>query len=317
MKEIGGYFKIELSKTAEYYPDAIKLNSGRNALYYILKAYKPTKIFIPYYICNSVLEPIQKLNIDFEFYHIDDKFSPIIPNELTGNQYLLYVNYFGVNIENVNTLSNNINNLIVDNSQAFFYKPTKRPTFYSPRKFFGVPDGAYLFSEKQIKEKLIHSVSHDKASYLLKRFDLSSEEGYEDYKKTEEAFTEEPIKLISHLTQSILSSINYEQIKKIREENFQYIHNHLQDLNELSLNTQNLKGPMKYPFLISKEGIKEFLIENMIYVSTYWKEVLERVEKNTFEYKLTKFLLPLPIDQRYNKTDMDIIIRKINEALKI
>ena len=315
MKEIGGYFELELNYTKEYYQDAIKLNSGRNALFYILKTNNPSKIYIPYYICHSVLEPIKKLNIDFCFYHINKKFEPILPSDYSEANFLLYVNYFGINFFNVKKLSNKIKNLIIDNSQAFFYRPIKNPTFYSTRKFFGVPDGAYLYNDLLVNEALRQSMSYDKCIHLLKRFDLESIEGYRDYEKIEAGFSSEPIMLMSKLTQKILTSIPYEKIKLLREQNFLYLHDHLKDINELYINTNNLHGPMKYPLLIKKDGLKQNLIKNKIYVSTYWQEVIETVENNTFEYELTKYLLPLPIDQRYNQADMELIIEKINEAI--
>ena len=71
MSVIGGYFELELNRSGEYYPVAIDLNSARNALEYILRVKKPKRIYIPYYICSSVLEPINKLKIPFIFYHID------------------------------------------------------------------------------------------------------------------------------------------------------------------------------------------------------------------------------------------------------
>ena len=36
MKEIGGYFELELVQNKEYHFDAIKLNSARNAFKYII-----------------------------------------------------------------------------------------------------------------------------------------------------------------------------------------------------------------------------------------------------------------------------------------
>ena len=38
MKELGGYFELELPKKTEFHKDAVRLNSGRNALEYILLA---------------------------------------------------------------------------------------------------------------------------------------------------------------------------------------------------------------------------------------------------------------------------------------
>lgn len=315
MKEIGGYFELELNKREEYYPNAVKLNSGRNALLYILKAYKPSKIFVPYYICDAALEPIIKMNVKFEFYHINKDLEPEIPSNFQEGNFFLYVNYFGINNYIVKRLAKKINNLITDNSQAFYSPPIKFPTFYSPRKFFGVPDGAYLFTDIYLNEELEQSFSYEKFLHLIKRYDLGSQKGYEDYKQVEALFSTEPLKRMSNLTENILSSLDYEKIKLIREKNFFYIHNKLKKSNELKINTQKLNGPMKYPLLIAKEGIKEFLIKNNIFVSSYWQEVFKRVDENSHEYYLTKYLIPLPIDQRYNLDDMNIVIEKIKDIL--
>lgn len=66
MKEIGGYFELELPKKLEYHRDLIKLNSGRNAFKYILEVIKPKKVYIPNYICNSIIEPLEEVLIDYE-----------------------------------------------------------------------------------------------------------------------------------------------------------------------------------------------------------------------------------------------------------
>jgi len=315
MKEIGGYPELELNMGREYHPDALKLNSGRHALWYAIKAYSPRKIYLPYYICNSVLEPIEKMNIKYQFYSIDENFKPIMPFDLEEKDFFLYVNYFGINNTNVRILSKEIKNLITDNSQAFFTFPIKYPTFYSPRKFFGVPDGGYLYTDKLIDYELDHAISHDKCMHLIKRLDLEAQQGYDDYKTVEELFSHEPIKLMSHLTQKILNSIDYEKVQKIRKQNFSYLHSRLKELNELNINNGDINGPLKYPLLIKNDGLKVFLIKNKIYISTYWNEVLERVEKKSFEYYLTKYLIPLPIDQRYNQNDMDMIVKKINDKI--
>ena len=72
---------------------------------------------------------------------------------------------------------------------------------------------------------------------------------------------------------------------------------------------------MVYPFLNNKRGLKEKLIENKIYVATYWKEVKERVNTDSFENNLVDYLIPLPIDQRYNLEDMKYIVKFIKSML--
>ena len=74
MEQIGGYFSLELSQHEEYHKDAIRLNTGRNCLEYILRAREYKKVYIPYYTCDVVLEPFKKLGIPYEYYHIDIHF---------------------------------------------------------------------------------------------------------------------------------------------------------------------------------------------------------------------------------------------------
>ena len=48
----------------------------------------------------------------------------------------------------------NISNVIIDNAQAFYSKHQDRAySFNSARKFFGVPDGAYLFGKAKLKKR--------------------------------------------------------------------------------------------------------------------------------------------------------------------
>lgn len=48
-QEIGGFFELELHWREEYHAGAIKVNTGTNALEYILKARKYRKLYLPYY----------------------------------------------------------------------------------------------------------------------------------------------------------------------------------------------------------------------------------------------------------------------------
>jgi len=317
MKEIGGFFELELKRGKEYHDNAIRLNSGRNSLQYLLKAKRPGKIYLPYYICNTLLEPVENETIEFKFYSINEQFEPIIDESvLTQDCVLLYVNYFGINDMIVNQLSTKYKNLIIDNSQAFYSLPIKGlSTFYSPRKFFGVSDGGYVYTDWHMDPLNDRDVSYDRCEHLLKRVDIDAQSSYEVYKRNENAFSTRPMKHMSRLTQAILSSIDYERTKKTRKENFRFLHKALKNINELDLSSNRVSSPMVYPLVVSKDGLKEFLIKNQIYVATYWEEVLKRVKKGSFEHKLTKYLVPLPIDQRYGVGDMNRIVDKIYELI--
>lgn len=306
MKAIGGYFELERVGGEEYYPDLLKLNTGRNCLEYLLKAGKFRKIYLPKFSCKVLLEPIQKLNLELEYYSVDHNLDPVLTKIPGADEVLLYINYFGIKDARVEQLNLKIENLIVDNSQAFYsFKTSALGTFYSARKFFGVSDGAYLSTNLILNEELKMDFSCNRFGHLLKRFELGAESGYQDFQENSLKLSNQPILQMSELTKSLLSQINYPEAKRIREENFEYLHHQLSQENQL--NILNVNGPMVYPFYAEDEVLRKELIKNKIFVATYWPNVLQDCPADSLEYNLAKYILPIPIDQRYNQKDMERI----------
>ncbi len=249
MKEIGGYFELELTKGIEYHSELLKLNSGRNAFKYILKTRNPKKVFIPNFICDSVIEPLDELKINYEFFNIDENFEIIQNVILKENEMIFYVNYFALKSKYIEKLTHKYNNnLIIDNTQAFFEKPIKDiDTIYSPRKFFGVSDGGYLSTNKFLDEDLEQDESCSHSIQLLGRIDKDASSFYADYQKAEQRLINQPTKQMSKLTQNILSSIDYENVMKKRRENFEYLKETLGDDNVLKIDFSSEAVPFVYP----------------------------------------------------------------------
>lgn len=315
MEAIGGYFSLELSFREEYHKNAIRLNTGRNCLEYILRARGYKKVYVPYYTCEAVMEPINKLGIPYEFYHIDIHFEIRDRFTLKANEALLYTNYFGLKQRYVEQLAEKTGErLIVDNTQAFYAKPIKGiDTFYTCRKFFGVADGAYLYTDKLLDEEFAHDESYDRMTHLLKRIDLSAEQGFVDFRKVDDGLDNQPIRRMSKLTQRIMQSIDYEAAAKKRRENYQMLHEVLGEENNLVLPLENNAVPMVYPFLAPIKGLREKLIENKIFVARYWPNVLYWTTEDDIEYLLANQMQPLPIDQRYNAENMNRILEIIKQ----
>ena len=317
MKAIGGYFELELSEGCEYHSEAIALNSGRHCFEYILRLRKYLKIYIPYYTCEVMLEPINKLNLQYEYYHIDEKLEPQFDfSLLQGNEAFLYTNYFGLKDEYINKLPHK-HNIVIDNCQSFYSKPLPWfDTFYSPRKFFGVPDGGYLYTydNSRLPIELKQSVSYNRCSHLIKRIDLSAEEGYADFKNNDKELSNDSIMTMSNLTHRILSSIDYKNVKQKRNKNFMWFQNQFKDINLLNIDMAKSSGlsPLIYPLLLNKPKLREKLISEKIYIPQYWNNVLFWTSIDDFENFLTKHLIALPIDQRINQEKMTKITNSIN-----
>lgn len=316
MKEIGGYFEFENIYKEEYYKDLLKLNTARNALLYLTKARNIRKIYIPYYLCDSVSNMLTLNNISYEYYNIDINFNPIIKKEIKKDEFLYIVNYYGLlDDELIINLKKKYKNVILDNVHAFFQKPLNQiDTIYSCRKFFGVPDGAYLSTNVKLKKNIEIDKSKDRFNHLLGRFEENANDYYKDFKNNEKNFLDLPLKYMSKLTQNILGAIDYKKIIKKRNENFSYLHKILKPINQLNLIMPN--GPYAYPlYLKNGNEIRKKLIKDKIYVPILWPNVLKNVDINSFEYNLALNILPLPIDQRYNIEDMKIILKELDKCL--
>lgn len=314
--DIGGYFELELPRGDEYHKNALRLNTGRNAFAYILTAKKYKKVYLPYYTCDVMLEPISKHNISYEFYHIDKTFRPQFNfSNLKHNEVFVYNNYFGICETQVEEVANKCSNLIIDNSQAFYSKPINGvDTFYSPRKFFGIPDGAYLYTDTILNTKFEQDISYNRCSHLLGRIDTNAESHYNSFKKNSADLSRQPIKTMSNLTTRLLQGIDYIDIAQRRKDNFNLLHHSLSKFNELDI-VINEQTPLAYPLLLANgHYIRQKLIKNKVFVATYWPNVLNWANESSIDYKLALNLIPIPIDQRYNH-EVLLIVNNIIESI--
>ncbi len=316
-REIGGYFELELSRKEPFpHMEGVCLNSGRNALEYVLISLPNVKrLWIPYFTCEVVLEPLKKLQIPYSFYHVNENLEIQEEISLNVDEYILVTNYFGIKDTYVEKLSVLYNErLIVDNAQAFFCRPICGTyTIYSPRKFVGVPDGGIAVVSDGIEvNNFSIDYSYGRCSHLLKRYDLGASGGYADFKDNSHLLSNQPIKRMSGLTKTLLFNIDFSTVKKHRLENFSYLHRELCDTNLLKIpSLENLTCPMVYPYYTDDVSLRSRLIANKVFVATYWPNVLEWCELDSLEYKLTKNVIPLPIDQRYGRNEMDYILNII------
>ena len=93
-----------------------------------------------------------------------------------------------------------------------------------------------------------------------------------------------------------------------RTDNFLYLHQSLQGGNSLKLELNSNDVPMVYPFYTADISLRARLIKERIFVATYWTNVLEWCKPKELEYALVNHIIPLPIDQRYGKEEMDRIL---------
>ena len=323
IEAIGGYFELELSpKKNEYHRNyLLRLKNGRSCLKYILKLTAPKKVYLPFYSCNVILEPIRELGIEFEYYNIDSKLEIKEDFELGKDSMLLYINYFGLKRRYSEKLVNQFTHkLIIDNTHDFFYKtPTESNSWYfnSWRKFFGVPDGAHLIGSLKLgKVKNKHFIRNKDYTilHLVERLEGRIENGYSHYIENEK-LQNSKIELVSNFSEAIMDSINPLTISVIRRTNFLFLHSLLRKTNTLNNLCDNLEEqvPYYYPYKPKLKLNKKQLWDVNIFIPILWKECISQNEKYRLENELADNILPIPIDQRYNKSDLLYVIKKLED----
>ena len=321
MKKIGGFFELEIAKgDSLYHDDAIKLSTGRACLNYILQVIKPSKVFVPYYCCDALYEPMALLGIDCEFYEINNQLEIKKLPKLKENEIIIYCDFFGVKSEYTQSLINRYNNkLIIDNSHSFYKKQlsVNSISFTTARKYFGVPDGAFLYIpdqykfKKSLKRNTKVSINHNTHS-LLGLQDFAYLE-FSEYEKT----LNSDIEMISVLSEKLLATVDYKEVRAIRNRNFNFFRKEFNQLNNIMIN-ENEVDCFCYPLLLDTPIKKEELYNEKIYLPNYWIDTTKRADSSNykFETKISTQLLPLPIDHRYTLEDLKRVVIAIKSRFK-
>lgn len=221
MKYIGGYFELELPRGHGYWhPDAIALSTGRACLLAILRETKPRTVHMPFYTCDVLITSVQEAGIKVKFYALDKQLRPIRLRALGPGELMLVINYFGLQTAMIKNFARRFGDrLVADNTQAFFERRASGEwAFCSVRKFFGVPDGAYLYSAEAMD---IHPPRNQASDirHLVNRLVGRQQTGYRQVRRFEQKM-DGRIRRMSILSERLLSGVDYAQVRRRRRENY-------------------------------------------------------------------------------------------------
>ena len=311
-KEIGGYLELDRYHLPMLHDDAIALNCGRNCLAYLIQKKGIKRIWIPKFLCASVSDVCRREGCEVCYYSIGIDFTPILA---PTDDWVYLVNYYGqIDNDKIKEFKTKYPNLIVDNVQAYYQVPVNGiDTIFTCRKYFGVTDGAFLYTDTGLDELELDE-SFERTRFLLGRFERNASEFYSDFASKEEEFSTMPVRKMSILTDNLLRGIDYEMVKNRRTENFSFLHSSLKDVNKLKLSIPD--GDYMYPLYVNGGfDIRKVLHKKKIYVPTLWPDVFEICAERDLEYDMAKNILPIPVDQRYSIADMNYIVEVLRECL--
>ena len=309
-KEIGGYLEMERYLGSLYHDGAIPLNCGRGCLSYLIELHDIKEIWLPDYLCESVEEQCVVDQVEVRRYEIGANFQPKWETIASNQGYLYLVDYYGSLLDE--TIDRGLElfegKIIVDETQGFFRLPKPRvDTLYTTRKYFGVPDGGFVYVDQPLDRALEKDESRTRMNYLLGRFEGTASEFFSEAQENNDAVSIGYAREMSAITENLLRSLDYDAIIAKRENNYRYLDQLLSHLNPLEVEMPI--GPFAYPFLV-KDGpaARALLAAQKIYIPTLWPNVVGDQAVSGIAREYATNILPLPVDQRYDTEDMQFIV---------
>ena len=336
---IGGMFGLEeISKPNGSSPSFLKgqdvfLVNGRSGISLLVDHLSPPQVWMPSYLCGSMVKAVDQELTTLNFYEVDYDLS--VPSlewldNVQPNDLVVLIDYFGFPCDKTCATQAKGRGawVLEDASQALLSETTDYFSdfiLFSPRKFLGIPDGGIIrvncdvdFNDVDLQSppanwwlKSFH------ATVLRREFDLygGNRRWFELFQETN---AEGPIGnyTISELSKMMLMhSFDYSKIAQKRIDNYQVLS---EKLNGLALFPNLPLGvvPLGFPVRMkNRDRLRRALFNHQIYPPVHWP--LQGVVPEEFRdsHKLVNEIMTLPCDQRYGNKDMEWMAEVIRGAL--
>lgn len=315
---IGAFFGLELPPAAGQggvgnfpyaeSPCCAWVSSGRAAFECLLCSMpRPARVFAPRFTCDTVLSPLRRLGLPVLRYELSADWLPLLPEPAGKEDLLLLTNYFGLTGAAVaRAAAAHPGPCMVDAATALFSPPLPGvPTFYSLRKFAGVPDGGIACAPFPIRLPVEEDRSAARARFLLERVELGAAAALPASESAEAELSSNPPRRMSPLTRALVFSIDWQSIAAARRRNYAALHARLAPLNHWEhLPAAPPDAPCCYPFVSAIPGLRDALIDAGMALPLFWPEVVRDTPASAPSNALARRLLPIPLDQRYSPQEL-------------
>lgn len=308
--------------------------SARSALKCLFANLRPVCVWMPSYLCGSMLESLDGVGARLEFYPVDYDLK-VVPGDWIGllgkRDLVVLIDYFGFPLESeiAELIRGRDAVLVEDASQALLSTHVgKHADFvvYSPRKFLGVPDGGILANNTRCKIDVGELDSPPvgwwfkalEASLLRREFDRygGDHRWFQLFREIEDTFPVGRYRASEFSKLLLKHAFNYEAMAKKRRANFEYLLSCLKDV-ALFGRLDDETVPMGFPIRVEcRDELRQYLFDRHIYPPVHWP--VEGVVSVGFEasHRLSHRIMTLVCDQRYDEPDLDIMAACVRHHLE-
>ncbi len=337
-RAIGGFLPLEslspnISENVLSLWDVEETNAwffanARSALAHLLQQFEIKRLFLPEFICRELVSAAGEER-EVLFYPLINRLSPdtdVLSRSLREGDCVLAVDYFGCQPEQMfRSFVAQTHEVLWVEDRAQALMPAAEPwanwVLYSPRKLFGVPDGGIMVHSGGHLKPVAHPEHTSKnreRPRVMRRDDAEERDNrrwYDAYRQVEAEMTvsDEPI---SDITRRLLAGIDAASASRRRCENYTFLAGKLQEF-ALFPDLEPEFVPMGFPVRIrNRDAVWERLRANRIFPARYWPDLPSERSMFPAAHALSRELLLLPCDQRYNGDDMAFVATAFMDALE-
>ena len=300
------------------------LANSRCALWRILDARRPRRLWLPSYLCDTLLESARVSRTEVRFFPMTASLHPDGDqwlNEVEPGDAVLMIDYFGFLAPAVwwKAIRSTRCLTIEDASQALLTDGVGRFSdyvLYSPRKFVGVPDGGMLVSctrSAALDPMPLQAppaegwLASFEATWLRREEDRGGVRGpwFERFRTGEAAQPCGPYAMSEFSRRALECGWDLGAATAARRRNYRRLHASLQPwalFPELPPGVAPLGFPVR---LSNRDVVRTALIAERIFPPVHWPIRGAVPEEFGMSHRLSNALMTLPCDQRYGLADMD------------
>lgn len=336
---VGGMFGLSLDSISEredapfFDGRSIFLANARSGISILCELLDPKCVWLPSFLCDVMINAAKSAARGVNYFPVDLnlKVNDEWMNNVRRGDLIILIDYFGFNCSKLpaEKLAGRDAWIVVDASQSLLSNyPNTHGDFvlFSPRKFLGVPDGGILTSKSKIDLSSVDLsrppinwwLQAFKASVLRREFDIHGGDRAW-FQIFQEVDIEAPYGFfaMSELSRSLLDhSFDYRLIAKRRRENYVALLAELEDIALFPVLPPETV-PIGFPIrLKNRDYVRNKLIEYKVYPPIHWE--IEDIVPAIFteSHYLSKEIMTIPCDQRYDESDMNRLIKLIRSVVR-
>ncbi len=328
VRVIGGVFALEARASTPSPPDLLAggplmLCSGRAALAAVLATLAPRRVWLPAFVCESVVDVVVPSAL--RFYGVGASLTELDVADVLPGDAVLVVDYFGwpAPAGLVGQLRGAGAIVIEDACHALLTSGVGAAADWwiaSPRKFLGVPDGGLLGPPSPSVDA---DAGGPPGAWWLEALNAcvgrrAFEHGapdrswFEAYGRAEAAVPVAP-HAMSELTRLVLSEgIDAPAIAAARRRNYACLHQLIGDLGLMGPLADGVV-PLGFPICHDeRDRLRSALFEEQVFPPVHWPVPDAVPQRFVAERRLAASVMTVPCDQRYDESDM----RRVAELIR-